>query len=62
MIKVLAPTLRDLLPDLTGERLARAEDNLEQYLGLVIRIYERIQSDPAAYAEFRRLTCKTPAR
>ena len=56
-----APTIRDLYPDFTDEQLAEAEDNLEQYLLLMLRIYERIQGDPESYARFRALTEKIHA-
>jgi hypothetical protein len=36
-----APTIRDLYPDYTENELAIAEDNLERYLTLVLRIFER---------------------
>jgi len=53
------PTVRSLYPDLNAEQLREAEDNLEQYLLLVLRIYERIRSDPKSYTRFRRLTENT---
>ena len=53
-----APTIRDLYPHLSEERLKEAEENLECYLALSLRIYERIWSDPAAYAQFKTLTTK----
>ena len=56
-----APTIRDLYPHFTEQQLAEAEDNLERYLTLVLRIYERIQADPASYAHFRALTEKIRA-
>lgn len=34
-------TIRDLYPHYTDEELAEAEDNLERYLTLVLRIFER---------------------
>ena len=49
------PTMRDLYPNLAETDLAIAEQNLEQYLLLVWRIYERISADPEAYARFRAL-------
>ena len=55
------PTIRDLYPNLTEKELAEAEDNLERYLALVLRIYERIQADPENYAHFRALTEKIRA-
>lgn len=35
------PTIRDLYPHYTEKELAEAEDNLERYLTLVLRIFER---------------------
>jgi len=49
-------TIRDLYPHLNEEQLKEAEDNLERYLELVLRIYERIQKDPQAYSAFKALT------
>ena len=34
-------TIRDLYPHYTEKELAEAEDNLERYLTLVLRIFER---------------------
>ena len=45
--------LRDLYPGLTETELQGAEENLEAYLELLLRIYERIESDPAAYVELK---------
>ena len=44
------PSIRDLFPKLTEKELAEAEDNLERYLTLVLRIFERMESkmDPQA--------------
>ena len=39
--KQSAPTIRDLYPHYTENELAEAEDNLERYLTLVLRIFER---------------------
>lgn len=39
------PTLRDLYPDLTDEELREAEENLQGYLEVVLRIYERLQAE-----------------
>ena len=49
-------TIRDLYPHLNEEQLKEAEENLERYLELVLRIYERIQKDPQAYSVFKTLT------
>ena len=48
-------TLRDLYPYLTEEELKEAEENLEKYLELVIKIYERIEQDPFAHARLKEL-------
>ncbi len=48
------PELRKLYPNLTDEQLIEAEENLIGYLEVMMRIYERISSDPAQYAEFRK--------
>jgi hypothetical protein len=50
------PTIRQLYPGLNEEQLKEAEENLERYLELTLRIYDRIRSDPAAYSEFQSLT------
>ena len=49
-------TIRDLYPCLTDEQLKEAEENLERYLELALRMYDRIRSDPEAYSQFRALT------
>lgn len=38
-------TLRDLYPHLTNEQLEEAEGNLERYLGVMMRIAERLRSE-----------------
>ena len=50
------PRIRDLHPGLSDQQLKEAEENLERYLELALRIYDRICSDPEAYAQFRALT------
>lgn len=50
------PTIRELYPGLNEEQLKEAEENLERYVELALRIYDRIRSDPTAYAEFLALT------
>lgn len=47
MITNSTPTIQSLYPHLTEKELAEAEDNLERYLALVLRIFERIEADPA---------------
>jgi hypothetical protein len=38
-----APKIRDLYPNLSEKELAAAEDNLDRYLTLVLRIFERME-------------------
>lgn len=45
MEKVHKPTVRNLYPNLTEPELANAEANLERYLALVLRIFERVESE-----------------
>ena len=49
-------TLRALYPHLTDEQLKEVDENLEQYLELLLRIYQRITMDAEAYANFKALT------
>ena len=51
-----SPTIRELYPDFTEDQLPEAAANLEQYLDLILRIYERIEADPEALADLRRIT------
>jgi hypothetical protein len=44
MEKKPVPTLRDLYPHLNDEQLAEVEDTWERYLALVLRIFERLES------------------
>ena len=55
------PQIRALYPGLNDEQLREAENNLEQYLLLVLRIYERVSLDPEAYARLCALTCEADA-
>lgn len=50
------PTVGDLYPDITANELSTAEDNLKRYLSVVLRIWERIRTDPEEYARFKALT------
>ena len=44
------PTIRDLYPHLTERELAEAEDNIERYLTVVLRIFERLESEATSVA------------
>ena len=50
------PTIRDLYPDYTEEQLQEAEENLERYIELVLRIYERRESEKSKGADFESST------
>lgn len=52
MDKKPAPTLRDLYPHLNEEQLAEVEDTWERYLALVLRIFERLESETDAREPF----------
>jgi hypothetical protein len=51
MDKKPPPTIKDLYPHLTQEQLAEAEDNLERYLTLVLRIFERAEFEASSRAD-----------
>jgi hypothetical protein len=48
MEKKPAPTIRDLYPHLSEQELAVAADNLERYLALVLRFFDRMKDNPQA--------------
>ena len=45
MDKNPTPSIRDLYSHFSDKELAEAEANLERYLSLVLRIFERIESE-----------------
>jgi hypothetical protein len=49
-------TIRELYPHLSDTQLTEAEENLERYIALAVRIYERLQADAEADAQFKALT------
>ena len=49
-------TIKELYPLLTDDELKRAEENLSRYLKSTLDLYDRITSDPEAYARFQVLT------
>lgn len=51
-----APTLRELFPDKSDGWLKEAEENLDCYLALSLRIFERIEKDPETMVRFDALT------
>lgn len=40
-----SPTIRDLYPHLNDEQLAEVEEAWDRYLELVLRIFERLESE-----------------
>jgi hypothetical protein len=56
-------TLRRLYPHLNERDIKTAEENLDRYLELALRVYERIRQDPLAYTNFQVLTSsKSPLK
>ena len=51
MDKAPASIIRDLYPHLSEKELAEAEDNLERYLSIVLRIFERVESEMSPQAD-----------
>ena len=39
------PTIAELFPNLTPDELKEAEENLDRYLKLVLRIFERVEPE-----------------
>lgn len=60
--KQIDPTLRKLYPNFSDNELIEAEDNLDAYLEIVIRIFERIKNDPEEYARFKKRAEELKAR
>ena len=59
------PNIRDLYPHLSDEELAVAEANLDQYLRVILRIVERLESeanemDGKLTEDKSTLVCTTP--
>jgi hypothetical protein len=50
--------MQGLYPELNSDELREAEQNFMQYADVVLRIYERVASDPEAYARFKALTAQ----
>jgi hypothetical protein len=49
-------TLRELYPNLSDVQLEEADENLRQYVALVLRVLERLKLDPDAWTHFEALT------
>jgi hypothetical protein len=48
--------IAELYPSLNAAELQEAAANLEGYLEIALRIYERIRGDPESYQQFKLLT------
>lgn len=48
MDEQLPLTIHELYPDLNKDQLAEVEDSIERYLALVMRIFERLESQTDA--------------
>jgi len=49
-------SLRQLYPHLSDSQLEEANEILRQYVALAIRVFERLELDPEAWAHFEVLT------
>lgn len=49
-------SIESLYPGFSKSELEEIEDTWDRYVSLMLRIYERLESDPEAYAQFRTLT------
>lgn len=47
-------TIKELYPNLSEEELIEAEENLERYLEVVMRIFERINNAPGLLTDLKR--------
>ncbi len=56
---VVGSTIRDLYPSLDEIQAREAEETLDCYLAVAMRIYDRIRLDPAAHAYFKALTASS---
>jgi hypothetical protein len=52
----ISPRFRKLYPTLNEEQLREAQENLDRFLEVVLRVCQRIQSDPDARKQFEALT------
>ncbi len=49
-------TIKDLFPDLSPEDEKEAEENLRRYFAFIVRLYDRIVSDPHELERLKALT------
>lgn len=53
--------LADIFPAFTPAELEQAAADIDNYLGVVLRIMIRVANDPLEYARFLRLTGREPS-
>jgi hypothetical protein len=49
-------TLRQLYPHLSDSKVEEANENLKDYVAFALRVFERLELDPDAWARFEALT------
>jgi hypothetical protein len=49
-------TLRQLYPHLSDSQLEEADETFREYVALALRVFERLELDPDAWARFEVLT------
>ena len=49
-------TLRQLYPHLSDSQVSEADEMLSQYVSFALRVFQRIEQDPDAWARFQALT------
>jgi hypothetical protein len=59
MDKNSAPTTRDLYPHFTNEQLAEVEDTFDQYIAMLLRVFDRLQESGQLTAILKELPCPT---
>jgi hypothetical protein len=47
------PTIKDLYPNLNEEQLKEAEENLERYLKVAWRIFERLENEKQSRSDVK---------
>ena len=53
-------TFQNLYPNLDPQDREAAQERFDRYLEIVLRIYERVRSDPDTYRRFLALTGRDP--
>ena len=48
------PTLRELYPHLSDDKLTEVEERIDRHIRIVMDMYERISADPVEYAKLKK--------